>query len=268
MDSDDEDDENDDDEDLSSSSSSKHALNNVARAYQREKKKKKKKFYYAQSQREFSVCRFLLVAIAMAFATIFLVERFAPKDVYIHRSIENGRNKAKVKVKEHARRAREAFRAYTSYDFEKANTQKYEENLREEYALAAMVANSRPSGEESSRVSERSGGVIGENVFENANEKPFNPKAHFGGGGVEEEDTKSEDESSAAALNEEGGDSSVDDDDDLFLQARLTAAEASLVRERSNYEIPDAPSPPPPPPSQPCRRRCRIIFPRRAGKTC
>ena len=227
-----------------SSSSSKQA--NVARAYQH---KKKKKFYYTQ-QHEFSVCRFLLVVIAIAFASIFLIEHFAPKDLYIHRSIENGRNKAKVKVKDHARRAREAFRAYTSYDFEKANTRKYEENLREEYALAAMVANS-PSGEEGSRVSERSGGVIGENVFENANEKPFNPKAHFGGGGLEEEDTKSEDESSVAALNEEGGDSSVDDDDDQFLQARLTAAEASLVRERSNYEIPDAPSPPPPPPSQP-----------------
>ena len=223
---------------------------NVARAYQH---KKKKKFYSSYtSQHEFSICRFLLVLIAIAFASIFLIERFAPKDVYIHRTIQNGRNKAKVKVKDHARRAREAFRAYTAYDFEKANKEKYEENLREEYALAAMVANSRPSGEESSgRVSERRGGVIGENVFENANEKPFNPKAHFGGGGVEEEDTKSEDESSAAALNEEGGDSSVDDGDDLFLQARLTAAEASLVRERSNYEIPDAPSPPPPPPSQP-----------------
>jgi len=233
-----------------SSSSSKST--NVARAYQHEKKKKK--FYSSSytSQREFSICRFLLVLIAIAFALIFLVEQFAPKDVYIHRTIQNGRNKAKVKVKDHARRAREAFRAYTAYDFEKANKEKYEENLREEYALAAMVANSRPSGEESSgRASERSGGVIGENVFENANEKPFNPKAHFGGGGVEEEDTKSEDESSAAALNEEGGDSSVDDGDDLFLQARLTAAEASLVRERSNYEIPDAPSPPPPPPSQP-----------------
>ena len=229
-----------------SSSSSKST--NVARAYQH---KKKKKFYSSYtSQHEFSICRFLLVLIAIAFASIFLIERFAPKDVYIHRTIQNGRNKAKVKVKDHARRAREAFRAYTAYDFEKANKEKYEENLREEYALAAMVANSRPSGEESSRVSERRG-VIGENVFENANEKPFNPKAHFGGGGVEEEDTKSEDESSAAALNEEGGDSSVDDDDDLFLQARLTAAEASLVRERSNYEIPDAPSPPPPPPSQP-----------------
>ena len=223
---------------------------NVARAYQH---KKKKKFYSSYtSQHEFSICRFLLVLIAITFASIFLIERFAPKDVYIHRTIQNGRNKAKVKVKDHARRAREAFRAYTAYDFEKANKEKYEENLREEYALAAMVANSRPSGEESSgRASERSGGVIGENVFENANEKPFNPKAHFGGGGVEEEDTKSEDESSAAALNEEGGDSSVDDGDDLFLQARLTAAEASLVRERSNYEIPDAPSPPPPPPSQP-----------------
>ena len=221
---------------------------NVARAYQH---KKKKKFYSSYtSQHEFSICRFLLVLIAIAFASIFLIERFAPKDVYIHRTIQNGRNKAKVKVKDHARRAREAFRAYTAYDFEKANKEKYEENLREEYALAAMVANSRPSGEESSRVSERRG-VIGENVFENANEKPFNPKAHFGGGGVEEEDTKSEDESSAAALNEEGGDSSVEDGDDLFLQARLTAAEASLVRERSNYEIPDAPSPPPPPPSQP-----------------
>lgn len=231
-----------------SSSSSKST--NVARAYQH---KKKKKFYSSYtSQHEFSICRFLLVLIAIAFASIFLIERFAPKDVYIHRTIQNGRNKAKVKVKDHARRAREAFRAYTAYDFEKANKEKYEENLREEYALAAMVANSRPSGEESSgRASERSGGVIGENVFENANEKPFNPKAHFGGGGVEEEDTKSEDESSAAALNEEGGDSSVDDGDDLFLQARLTAAEASLVRERSNYEIPDAPSPPPPPPSQP-----------------
>ena len=244
-------DDNDNNNNQKRKKSSKHALNNVARAYQHEKKKKKKFYYYAQQRYEFSVCRFLLVAIAITFALIFLVEQFAPKDVYIHRSIENGRNKAKVKVKEHARRAREAFRAYTSYDFEKANTQKYEENLREEYALAAMVANSRPSGEESSRASERSGGVIGENVFENANEKPFNPKAHFGGGGVEEEDTKSEDESSAAALNEEGGDSSVDDGDDLFLQARLTAAEASLVRERSNYEIPDAPSPPPPPPSQP-----------------
>ena len=232
---------------LSSSSSSKST--NVARAYQHEKKKKK--FYSSHaSQHEFSICRCLLVLIAIAFALIFLVEQFAPKDVYIHRTIQNGRNKAKVKVKDHARRAREAFRAYTAYDFEKANKEKYEENLREEYALAAMVANSRPSGEESSRVSERRG-VIGENVFENANEKPFNPKAHFGGGGVEEEDTKSEDESSAAALNEEGGDSSVDDGDDLFLQARLTAAEASLVRERSNYEIPDAPSPPPPPPSQP-----------------
>ena len=229
-----------------SSSSSKST--NVARAYQH---KKKKKFYSSYtSQHEFSICRFLLVLIAIAFASIFLVEQFAPKDVYIHRTIQNGRNKAKVKVRDHARRAREAFRAYTAYDFEKANKEKYEENLREEYALAAMVANSRPSGEESSRVSERRG-VIGENVFENANEKPFNPKAHFGGGGVEEEDTKSEDESSAAALNEEGGDSSVDDGDDLFLQARLTAAEASLVRERSNYEIPDAPSPPPPPPSQP-----------------
>lgn len=229
-----------------SSSSSKST--NVARAYQH---KKKKKFYSSYtSQHEFSICRFLLVLIAIAFASIFLIERFAPKDVYIHRTIQNGRNKAKVKVKDHARRAREAFRAYTAYDFEKANKEKYEENLREEYALAAMVANSRPSGEESSRVSERRG-VIGANVFENANEKPFNPKAHFGGGGVEEEDTKSEDESSAAALNEEGGDSSVDDGDDLFLQARLTAAEASLVRERSNYEIPDAPSPPPPPPSQP-----------------
>lgn len=229
-----------------SSSSSKST--NVARAYQH---KKKKKFYSSYtSQHEFSICRFLLVLIAIAFASIFLIERFAPKDVYIHRTIQNGRNKAKVKVKDHARRAREAFRAYTAYDFEKANKEKYEENLREEYALAAMVANSRPSGEESSRVSERRG-VIGENVFENANEKPFNPKAHFGGGGVEEEDTKSEDESSAAALNEEGGDSSVEDGDDLFLQARLTAAEASLVRERSNYEIPDAPSPPPPPPSQP-----------------
>ena len=229
-----------------SSSSSKST--NVARAYQH---KKKKKFYSSYtSQHEFSICRFLLVLIAITFASIFLIERFAPKDVYIHRTIQNGRNKAKVKVKDHARRAREAFRAYTAYDFEKANKEKYEENLREEYALAAMVANSRPSGEESSRVSERRG-VIGENVFENANEKPFNPKAHFGGGGVEEEDTKSEDESSAAALNEEGGDSSVDDGDDLFLQARLTAAEASLVRERSNYEIPDAPSPPPPPPSQP-----------------
>jgi hypothetical protein len=229
-----------------SSSSSKST--NVARAYQH---KKKKKFYSSYtSQHEFSICRFLLVLIAIAFASIFLIERFAPKDVYIHRTIQNGRNKAKVKVKDHARRAREAFRAYTAYDFEKANKEKYEENLREEYALAAMVANSSPSGEESSRVSERRG-VIGENVFENANEKPFNPKAHFGGGGVEEEDTKSEDESSAAALNEEGGDSSVDDGDDLFLQARLTAAEASLVRERSNYEIPDAPSPPPPPPSQP-----------------
>ena len=221
---------------------------NVARAYQH---KKKKKFYSSYtSQHEFSICRFLLVLIAIAFASIFLIERFAPKDVYIHRTIQNGRNKAKVKVKDHARRAREAFRAYTAYDFEKANKEKYEENLREEYALAAMVANSRPSGEESSRVSERRG-VIGENVFENANEKPFNPKAHFGGGGVEEEDTKSEDDSSVAALNEEGGDSSVDDGDDQFLQARLTAAEASLVRERSNYEIPDAPSPPPPPPSQP-----------------
>ena len=231
-----------------SSSSSKST--NVARAYQH---KKKKKFYSSYtSQHEFSICRFLLVLIAITFASIFLIERFAPKDVYIHRTIQNGRNKAKVKVKDHARRAREAFRAYTAYDFEKANKEKYEENLREEYALAAMVANSRPSGEESSgRASERSGGVIGANVFENANEKPFNPKAHFGGGGVEEEDTKSEDESSAAALNEEGGDSSVDDGDDLFLQARLTAAEASLVRERSNYEIPDAPSPPPPPPSQP-----------------
>ena len=229
-----------------SSSSSKST--NVARAYQH---KKKKKFYSSYtSQHEFSICRFLLVLIAIAFASIFLIERFAPKDVYIHRTIQNGRNKAKVKVKDHARRAREAFRAYTAYDFEKANKEKYEENLREEYALAAMVANSRPSGEESSRVSERRG-VIGENVFENANEKPFNPKAHFGGGGVEEEDTKSEDESSVAASNEEGGDSSVDDGDDLFLQARLTAAEASLVRERSNYEIPDAPSPPPPPPSQP-----------------
>ena len=229
-----------------SSSSSKST--NVARAYQH---KKKKKFYSSYtSQHEFSICRFLLVLIAIAFASIFLIERFAPKDVYIHRTIQNGRNKAKVKVKDHARRAREAFRAYTAYDFEKANKEKYEENLREEYALAAMVANSSPTGEESSRVSERRG-VIGENVFENANEKPFNPKAHFGGGGVEEEDTKSEDESSAAALNEEGGDSSVDDGDDLFLQARLTAAEASLVRERSNYEIPDAPSPPPPPPSQP-----------------
>ena len=244
-------DDNDNNNNQKRKKSSKHALNNVARAYQHEKKKKKKFYYYAQQRYEFSVCRFLLVAIAITFALIFLVEQFAPKDVYIHRSIENGRNKAKVKVKEHARRAREAFRAYTSYDFEKANTQKYEENLREEYALAAMVANSRPSGEESSRASERSGGVIGENVFENANEKPFNPKAHFGGGGVEEEDTKSEDDSSVAALNEEGGDSSVDDDDDQFLQARLTAAEASLVRERSNYEIPDAPSPPPPPPSQP-----------------
>lgn len=229
-----------------SSSSSKST--NVARAYQH---KKKKKFYSSYtSQHEFSICRFLLVLIAIAFASIFLIERFAPKDVYIHRTIQNGRNKAKVKVKDHARRAREAFRAYTAYDFEKANKEKYEENLREEYALAAMVANSRPSGEESSRVSERRG-VIGENVFENANEKPFNPKAHFGGGGVEEEDTKSEDESSVAASNEEGGDSSVEDGDDLFLQARLTAAEASLVRERSNYEIPDAPSPPPPPPSQP-----------------
>ena len=203
-----------------------------------------------QVSTNFSICRFLLVLIAIAFASIFLIERFAPKDVYIHRTIQNGRNKAKVKVKDHARRAREAFRAYTAYDFEKANKEKYEENLREEYALAAMVANSRPSGEESSRVSERRG-VIGENVFENANEKPFNPKAHFGGGGVEEEDTKSEDESSVAASNEEGGDSSVEDGDDQFLQARLTAAEASLVRERSNYEIPDAPSPPPPPPSQP-----------------
>jgi hypothetical protein len=221
---------------------------NVARAYQH---KKKKKFYSSYtSQHEFSICRFLLVLIAIAFASIFLIERFAPKDVYIHRTIQNGRNKAKVKVKDHARRAREAFRAYTAYDFEKANKEKYEENLREEYALAAMVANSRPSGEESSRGSERRG-VIGENVFENANEKPFNPKAHFGGGGVEEEDTKSEDESSVAASNEEGGDSSVEDGDDQFLQARLTAAEASLVRERSNYEIPDAPSPPPPPPSQP-----------------
>ncbi|CAL6437112.1 unnamed protein product [Bathycoccus prasinos] len=229
-----------------SSSSSKST--NVARAYQH---KKKKKFYSSYtSQHEFSICRFLLVLIAIAFASIFLIERFAPKDVYIHRTIQNGRNKAKVKVKDHARRAREAFRAYTAYDFEKANKEKYEENLREEYALAAMVANSRPSGEESSRVSERRG-VIGENVFENANEKPFNPKAHFGGGGVEEEDTKSEDESSVAASNEEGGDSSVEDGDDQFLQARLTAAEASLVRERSNYEIPDAPSPPPPPPSQP-----------------
>ena len=228
---------------LSSSSSSKQA--NVARAYQH----KKKKFYSYTSQHEFSFCRFLLVLIAIAFGAIFLIEHFAPKDLYIHRTIQNGRNKAKVKVKDHARRAREAFRAYTSYDFEKANTRKYKENLREEYALAAMVANS-PSGEEGSRLSERSG-VIGENVFENANEKPFNPKAHFGGGGLEEEDTNSEDDSSVAALNEEGGDSSVDDDDDQFLQARLTAAEASLVRERSNYEIPDAPSPPPPPPSQP-----------------
>ena len=140
---------------LSSSSSSKSTR--VARAYQHEKKKKT--FYYAQQRHEFSVCRCLLVAIAMAFGAIFLVERFAPKDVYIHRTIQNGRNKAKVKVKEHARRAREAFRAYTSYDFEKANTRKYEENLREEYALAAMVANS-PSGEDSSRLSERSGGVI------------------------------------------------------------------------------------------------------------
>lgn len=226
---------------LSSSSSSKHA--NVARAYQH---KTKKKFYSSSIQHrgEFSLCRFLMVLIAMAFASIFLIEHFAPKDLYIHRSIENGRNKAKVKVKDHARRAREAFRAYTAYDFEKANTEKYEENLREEYALAAMVANS-PSGEEGSM---RSGSVIGENVFENdAAEKPFNPKAHFGG--ELEEDTNSEDDSFLAA-NEEGGDSSVDDDDQ-FLQARLTAAEASLVRERSNYEIPDAPSPPPPPPSQP-----------------
>ena len=224
---------------LSSSSSSKQA--NVARAYQH----KKKKFYSYTSQHEFSFCRFLLVLIAIAFGAIFLIEHFAPKDLYIHRTIQNGRNKAKVKVKDHARRAREAFRAYTSYDFEKANTRKYEENLREEYALAAMVANS-PSVEEGSM---RSGSVIGENVFENdAAEKPFNPKAHFGG--ELEEDTNSEDDSFLAA-NEEGGDSSVDDDDDQFLQARLTAAEASLVRERSNYEIPDAPSPPPPPPSQP-----------------
>ena len=230
---------------------SRRPLRNQQTSLARTSTKKKKKFYSSYtSQHEFSICRFLLVLIAIAFASIFLIERFAPKDVYIHRTIQNGRNKAKVKVKDHARRAREAFRAYTAYDFEKANKEKYEENLREEYALAAMVANSSPSGEESSRVSERRG-VIGENVFENANEKPFNPKAHFGGGGVEEEDTKSEDESSAAALNEEGGDSSVDDGDDLFLQARLTAAEASLVRERSNYEIPDAPSPPPPPPSQP-----------------
>ena len=143
-----------------SSSSSKST--NVARAYQH---KKKKKFYSSYtSQHEFSICRFLLVLIAIAFASIFLIERFAPKDVYIHRTIQNGRNKAKVKVKDHARRAREAFRAYTAYDFEKANKEKYEENLREEYALAAMVANSSPSGEESSRVSERRG-VIGENVF-------------------------------------------------------------------------------------------------------
>ena len=117
---------NDDNDNQKRKKSSKHALNNVARAYQHEKKKKKF-YYYAQQKHEFSVCRFLLVAIAITFALIFLVEQFAPKDVYIHRSIENGRNKAKVKVRDHARRAREAFRAYTSYDFEKANTRKYEE---------------------------------------------------------------------------------------------------------------------------------------------
>ena len=78
--------------------------------------------FFDTSQHEFSICRFLLVLIAIAFALIFLVEQFAPKDVYIHRTIQNGRNKAKVKVRDHARRAREAFRAYTAYDFEKANT--------------------------------------------------------------------------------------------------------------------------------------------------
>ena len=62
-----------------SSSSSKST--NVARAYQH---KKKKKFYSSYtSQHEFSICRFLLVLIAIAFASIFLIERFAPKDVYI-----------------------------------------------------------------------------------------------------------------------------------------------------------------------------------------
>ena len=80
---------NDDDNDNNQKrkKSSKRALNNVARAYQHEKKKKKF-YYYAQQRDEFSVCRFLLVAIAITFALIFLVEQFAPKDVYIHRSMK------------------------------------------------------------------------------------------------------------------------------------------------------------------------------------
>jgi hypothetical protein len=221
------------------SSSSK----NVARAYQN--KRGGGGYYYAPRGRyqEFSVCRFLLFLVGAAFACVFLIEQFAPKDATVSRSIQNTRNKAKAKAKDHARRAQEAFRAYTAYDFEKANKEKYEENLREEYALAAMVANSGGGVGEGS-------GVIGENVFDSTekgnNVNPFNPKAHFGGGLVG--DGNSEDSSTVVASEEEESDESLDDQ---FLQARLTAAEASLVRERSNYEIPDAPSPPPPPPSQP-----------------
>ena len=80
-----------------------------------------------------------------------------------------------MKAKDHARRAREAFRAYTAYDFEKANAAKYEENLREEYALAAMVANNEGSQ------SSNSGSRLGENVYdasvasERNTARPFNP---------------------------------------------------------------------------------------------
>ena len=90
-------------------------INNVARAYQHEEEEEV--LFFDTSQHEFSICRFLLVLIAITFALIFLIEQFAPKDVYIHRTIENGRNEAKVKVRDHARRAREAFRAYTSVRF-------------------------------------------------------------------------------------------------------------------------------------------------------
>ena len=222
-----------------SSTTMKTKKSNVARAYS-----------YAVHHREFSICRFGLFVIAVVFASIFLVETFAPEDAAVHRRIQNTRNKAKMKAKDHARRAREAFRAYTAYDFEKANAAKYEENLREEYALAAMVANN--DGSQSSN----SGSRLGENVYdasvasERNTARPFNPKAHFGGG---LEDTDSDTSLAAAASANEGGNEEGDGSvvDDPFLQGRMTTAEASLMREQSSYEIPDAPSPPPPPPSQP-----------------
>ena len=231
----------------------KKNLKNCSKAYDARNKRveyaiKIPQKFLSHEFKKVSNFRVLIVALFFVLIVALAIEEYLPQENEMKRTLQEKRKKANERVRAHARKARRAIDAYTKYDYERANDWKYEENLRKEYALAALVADGGAS---------ELNGVVS-NLNSNNNDNSNNNKAYFGAAATidngDDERTEVDDvEVEAAGVGEEAfnDDSNSLINKDKFLRTRLMRAEQALMREQKTFEIPDAPSPPPPPPAKP-----------------